>query len=348
VIVQENRSVDNLFHGFPGADTANVGYGHDGKRYAMRPLSLAYRGDIDHGHYQFLLQYDRGKNDGFDEAVTGFSKGKGCAYPNVLNVPSCFQLSPVPDFAYSYVPRSEIGPYWTMASRYAFSDRTFASNNGPSYPSHQYLIAGQAGHVSETPQQTPQDINSDGPWGCDATALEQFTILLKYAAHPSVYSAKTGTDVPGPFTCFSYRTAADLLDAAHVTWAYYAPVIGQNRGDIWSAFDAIWPVRFGTDWLTNVKSPETNVLLDIQNGHLPQVSWVVPSFVNSAHAGSLSLTGPQWVASIVNAVGESAYWKNTAIVVVWDDWGGWYDHVCRRSTRIRRPGPTKAWDSAFR
>ena len=37
--------------------------------------------------------------------------------------------------------------------------------------------------------------------------------------------------------------------------------------------------------------------------------------------------GPSWVAAIVNAIGNSPYWSNTAIIIVWDDWGGWYDHV---------------------
>jgi phospholipase C len=38
-------------------------------------------------------------------------------------------------------------------------------------------------------------------------------------------------------------------------------------------------------------------------------------------------SGPSWVASIVNEIGRSPYWKTTAILIVWDDWGGWYDHV---------------------
>jgi phospholipase C len=58
------------------------------------------------------------------------------------------------------------------------------------------------------------------------------------------------------------------------------------------------------------------------------VSWVIPSGTNSDHAGSTDNTGgPSWVASIVNAIGNSSYWANTAIIVTWDDWGGWYDHV---------------------
>ena len=43
--------------------------------------------------------------------------------------------------------------------------------------------------------------------------------------------------------------------------------------------------------------------------------------------GKGSDKGPSWVASVVNAIGESSYWDSTAIVVLWDDWGGWYDNA---------------------
>jgi phospholipase C len=96
---------------------------------------------------------------------------------------------------------------------------------------------------------------------------------------------------------------------------------------MWSAFDAIAPVRYGYEWATNVVSPETRVLSDINNGYLANMTWVVPDMKNSDHSSSLSASGPDWVASIVNAIGRSKFWKSTAIVVVWDDSGGWYDHV---------------------
>jgi phospholipase C len=60
---------------------------------------------------------------------------------------------------------------------------------------------------------------------------------------------------------------------------------------------------------------------------LAGVTWVTPSIADSDHAGSQSKTGPQWVANVVNAIGESQFWGSTAIFVTWDDWGGWYDHV---------------------
>jgi phospholipase C len=79
----------------------------------------------------------------------------------------------------------------------------------------------------------------------------------------------------------------------------------------------------------NVIAPETSVLSDIQNGQLAQVSYVIPSSQNSDHPAQGS-GGPTWVASVVNALGASQYWNQCAVIVVWDDWGGWYDHVAYR------------------
>ena len=87
----------------------------------------------------------------------------------------------------------------------------------------------------------------------------------------------------------------------------------------------------GSDWVNHVvlyNQHPAQILTDISSNQLPAVSWVIPSGQNSDHAGTLTNTGgPSWVASIVNAIGNSSYWKNTAIIITWDDWGGWYDHV---------------------
>ena len=64
----------------------------------------------------------------------------------------------------------------------------------------------------------------------------------------------------------------------------------------------------------------------MKNGTLAKLSYVIPCFANSDHSSSTSNTGPLWVASVVNAIGESKYWDSTAILIVWDDWGGWFDH----------------------
>jgi phospholipase C len=79
-------------------------------------------------------------------------------------------------------------------------------------------------------------------------------------------------------------------------------------------------------------------MTDISNGTLPAMSWVIPDAINSDHPGYASDKGPSWVTNIVNAVGSSSYWNSTAIIVVWDDWGGFYDSVAP-SVRDTQGGP---------
>lgn len=95
---------------------------------------------------------------------------------------------------------------------------------------------------------------------------------------------------------------------------------------LWNGPSAIRHIRQGPDW-ANVIPNQTRVLRDVMDGSLPAVSWVMPSGQASDHAAITDGTGPSWVAAIVNAVGHSKYWEDTAIFVTWDDWGGWYDHV---------------------
>jgi hypothetical protein len=92
----------------------------------------------------------------------------------------------------------------------------------------------------------------------------------------------------------------------------------------------------GKEWTSHVEFTQSAILSDIStNCKLRDVSWVIPDAVDSDHSDEVSFTGgPSWVASIVNAVGTSkcknpdgsSYWNSTAIIVTWDDWGGWYDH----------------------
>lgn len=300
VIVQENRSVDNLFNGFPGADTVSIG-SIPGGAVPLRPVDLEFPADVDHQHRAFVEQYDGGRMDGWTRSAT--------------------QPKQDPTFPYAYVPRREVQPYWIMAQRYTFGDRMFASNTGPSFPAHLYLIAGEAGFAANNPNKIE---TSRFAWGCDSPANATVSLI-----------APGGDEVPGPYPCFDFHTIADDMDAHGVSWRYYAPAINQ-LGFIWSAFDAIKHIRFGAQW-SNVVSPETRVLADARAGKLPAVTWVVPTARNSDHpfprhanetdVGVEGQFGPDWVASVVNAIGQGPQWNDTAIFVVWDDWGGWYDHV---------------------
>ncbi len=322
--MQENRSFDNFFSGFPKADSATFGYGH-GVKYSLQELPLNWGFDPTHYHYQFLEDYDGGKNDGFDRMIRGATSD--CPYLPYewVNHPSCWAIwdgKVYQKMPFSFTRRSDIQAYWTMASQYTLGDHNFASTNGPSFAPHQELIAGQDGHASEVP--------SKMPWGCDAK--KEWEYYLRYGRdHRSEFPPAVGYEVKGGYPCFTYSTVANLLDAAKISWRWYKQpryANGRPIDSYWlDAFDAIQGVRYGPDY-ANVVTPDTQVLKDIASGSLASVSWVMPHGGASDHAGrGAGECGPAWVTSIVNAIGRSSYWKNTAIVITWDEWGGWYDHV---------------------
>jgi phospholipase C len=298
IIVQENRTVDNLFNGFPGADTVKSGKDSHGRTIVLKnsPLEVPY--DPRHEHADFLTDYNGGSMNGFDKAVVNPNPG--------YTVP--------PDAPYGVVPAAETAPYFHLAEKFAFADEMFQTNEGPSFPAHQYLISGSSVPQTGSPESVAENVVNYGQFkngGCDSPPGA--TVLL---------IDSQGNEGNPIFPCLERHTLVDLLDASHVGWRYYTP----SPYFLWSGIDAIRHLRYGSDW-TNVSVPETNILRDISHGNLPAVSWVVPTGPNSDHAGSQSNTGPSWVASVVNAIGASSYWDSSVVFVTWDDWGGWYDHV---------------------
>jgi phospholipase C len=316
ILIQENRSFDDFFATFPGADGTKSGIIHTGAAIPLKEVNLSNY-DLPHAHGDFLRDYNYGKMSGFD---TGLLGGQG-------------QFGPAGTYPYQYVNPKQIAPYWAMAHQYVLLDHLFPTQSSGSFTAHQDLITAgtqiEAG-VSVT------DFPTEIPWGCPAPT-GTVTSLLTLA------NWKVGTNDnyeggKGPFPCFTYRTLRDTLDAAHVSWKYYVPFAtgpaSNTTGILFNAFMAIRAVRYGSEWSTNISSPEKNIFRDIKKGTLPAVSWIVPDLENSDHPSDPTPpprfppdTGPSWVASVVNALGRSKYWDSTAIVVLWDDWGGFYDNV---------------------
>jgi phospholipase C len=296
ILVQTNRSFDNLFGHFPGADGAKSGLMSDGTVIKLKKTKLYDPKLYQNSHQAFLVEYDGGKMDRWN-----------LVYVNLAPCSTC---------AYAFVDPKQIKPYWTLAKQYVLADHMFSTESSGDFTAHQDLIRGNSA-INTT--ESLIDFPSRGPWGCDAPAGTTTPLLTN-----------TGQYIPnGPPPCMTYNTLRDLLDAKHVSWKYYTPNIFTSlAGAYWGAFDAISAVRYGPEWKTNVSTPETNIFKDIKKGQLSDVSWVMPSDVHSDHAGFGSFdAGPAWVAKVVNAVGTSKYWDSSAIIVVWDDWGGWYDHV---------------------
>lgn len=219
------------------------------------------------------------------------------------------------------MPPAETLSYWTLAKRYALADRMFASQMAPSFPGHQYLIAGQSGRAIGDPVNTTTptaQAQVNAVWGCDSPAGS--TVELLDSANNPV--------LPGPFPCFDYATLGDRLDSAGISWRYYTGFSnGFDPDGQVSAYDAIKHIRYGADWANDVSSPEYRFFADVAGGVLPAVVWITPPAAASDHAGTMNSSGPSWVGAIYNAIASSPYYANTVIFVTWDDSGGWYDHV---------------------
>jgi phospholipase C len=286
VIIQENRTVDNLFNGFPGADTVTSYVAANGKKVTLHPVSIGAPYDPPHNHAQFVYNYHDGAQNRWGPAVN------------------------------AYVPQSETTRYFQLAQHYAFADHILQPNEGASFAAHQYLIAGQSGGY-DADHMAFVDLGTycGAPAGTLARQVDMTT------AFPGVISA-------GAFPCADYPTIFDLLDRSQISWRYYV----NQLPSYWSGPAAVSHIWSGPD-RANIVSPQVKVLDDIQDGTLPAVAFVTPSHVDSDHSypagqrrpGTADF-GPKWVGSITNAIGASKYWPTTAIFVVWDDWGGWYDH----------------------
>src|SRR5580704_1017770 len=282
VIMQENRSFDDLFQGYPGADTQAWGRNSEGHKVTLKPQPLEAPFDLDHSSYDFADDYDGGKMDGFDQEEVEGVHGR--------------------DAMYAYVPLKEAKPYFDIAKEFVLGDRMFTSHIDMSFVSHQYIIAGQAQHAVNIPP---------GEWGCHGGSLDDVLTLNDDRTY-GLYEKP----------CLNYETLGDELDKAQLSWRFYTA----SKNDIWSAYQAVRHIRNGPDW-NNVISPNTQFFTDISAGNLGAATWITPTCANSDHSGCEGNGGPDWVASLVNAVGQSQFWSTTTIFVMWDEWGGWYDHV---------------------
>ncbi|MBV9027355.1 MAG: hypothetical protein JO311_01950, partial [Candidatus Eremiobacteraeota bacterium] len=128
IVIQENRSTNELFNGLPGAHTVRRGLNSLGQIVRLRPHLLTAPIDLSHKHSAFITEYANGKMNGFDLVASSCAQGEKCPPSGVR--------------AYAYVPQHEVQPYFEMAERYSFADRMFQTNQGPSFPAHQYLLSG--------------------------------------------------------------------------------------------------------------------------------------------------------------------------------------------------------------
>ena len=313
IVVQENRTLDNLFGSNPsfepGVDIAVSGINSHHQHVPLTSVTLSSCYGPDHSHVGFRKAYDNGAMDGFDNEK--INRAKRC------------KVGPNPQYRYVDNSSGTVQPYFDLATQYGFANRMFQSNQGPSFPAHQFLISGTSAPTAYSTLFAAENTDVSIRTGCEAPPGTTVQMVNPNGVYSRMYP------------CFQHATLIDLLKGASLTWRYYTA----EGSSIWTAPNAIRSLCnakvvkgqltcTGSAWANVIPNP-AQVLTDIQNCNLANVAWVTPIGQNSDHPQENTGGGPSWVASIVNAIGNSkcGYWQNTAILITWDDWGGWYDHV---------------------
>jgi phospholipase C len=299
IIIKENRSFDNIFGRFPGADGAR--HAQEGTRRVLMletPDTLDH--DLAHGGATAIAAVDHGKMDGFHLIPHARQRGM--------------------DVVDSEFAPAKVSLYDAYAARFSLADHLFSNVLAPSFPNHLALVAGQSFNLIDNPRHYGHVVT----WGCDGAQSSRA---------PSLADGKSGTIFP----CFNTPTLTNEADQAGASWRYYAASIG-HFGYVWSTLDAFRDVRYSSQWQTNIASPD-QFIPDVRAGRLAAITWLTPPLKYSEHPPESECLGQNWTVEQINAIMNSPDWNSTVIVVLWDDFGGFYDHVAPPSKGTYRLGP---------
>ncbi len=293
-LMMENRSFDNVFGRFPGANGTRTGV-MDGKEVPLRLSPYWLPGDLPHDRSAHLNDVNGGAYDGFGNGQFG------------------------DPWAYTQFDEHLLPNYFAWAREYVLCDNFFSSVAGPSYPNHFFFVAGQSGGAFDNPENIEVRKTDEGlfkSWGCDAVGDNVFVLVRDDHGNVTKHD-----------TCFDFPSVPEQLERAGISWAYYAASPGQS-GYFWNALNGLANV-FHTDlWRPgDTIRPVDRLVRDIEADRLPAVTWITPRFELSDHPPESTCFAHDWMTDVVNALMRNPSWEHTALFVTWDEWGGLYDHV---------------------
>ena len=343
IVFQENRTPDNLFQGLcksPYGTSSSCSTTPTGSQYNIQIKNWLDKhsstGTTQPGTIALDNSYDLGHNyTDFQSMCDLDTKTNKCKMDGAGDTTCNPNCPSKPQFNYVDNSKGILNPYLDLATQYGWANYMFQTNQGPSYPAHQFIFGG-----TSAPSTDDDAIGTYAATNVSQPAQPGTAICGCIALAGSTTKLITTTSIQKQkiYPCFEHQTLSDLLESVNVSWKYYA----QNPSNLWTAPNSIQHICVpdastggtctGSDW-KNVIKGSSKILTDISSCKLAGVTWSIPAGKDSDHASSNDGGGPSWVASIVNAIGNNpkcangeTYWNNTAIFVTWDDWGGWYDH----------------------
>jgi phospholipase C len=315
IIMQENRSFDHYFGTYPGAD--GIPMDDAGVPLAclpqldggpcVRPFHDPddVNGGGPHGEVNAIDDIDGGAMDGF---LISAEKGqKGCLNPDD---PACSNGASIDSLGWH--DDREIPNYWAYARTFVLQDHMYESNASWSQPAHLYLVSEWSAFCSQAgdPSSCVNALETPSPAGKGPYAWTDLTFLLNRAGVSWRYYLAEGTEPDceddGEETCEPEPQLAAVPS-------------------IWNPLPNFDTVKEDGQ-LGNIV-PLDQFYLDVKNGTLAAVTWIVPDGDVSEHPPAKVSVGQAYVTALINTLMQSSAWSDMAIFLVWDDWGGFYDHV---------------------
>jgi phospholipase C len=319
-LVKENRTFDTYFGTYPGADGATVGYACDGEKIPLVKAHDVTAGP-DHSFAGGIHAINGGKMNCFDTLFGGL------------------QMQ-----AYVQYHEDQIPNYWAYAKRFVLGDRFFTSVYGPTGIEHLDTVAAQTGRFIDHERAFPPGLFGDNgfPREYCGDPTERAYRFKRLSPNEIVRVGVLENQAqPGPlfhkyaslqWPCIDIPILPDRLEAAGIDWKYYLGHDDYVNTDDWIRHWHEGPMQ------KNVVD-DSEFLDDIKANDLPAVSWVVPDVEVSEHPPQPVCPGENWTVEVMNALQRSPEWKTTAVVIVWDDFGGFYDHVPPPHVDIYGMGP---------
>jgi phospholipase C len=338
-IVKENRTFNNYFATYPDAEGATEGGTitctsdgcKDGPVVRLTHGPDAYPHDLTHCFRCGLVAINDGK-------MNGFNRMNG-VIPQSENA----DLFGADMTGYSYLDRRDLPHYWAYADRFVLADHFFTPMYGPTTPEHLYAVAAQSNGLVDNKSTTDHPGNyCDDPTEYATRFIprevrqnaDRIIQLERDITKDGSSSYDLGQYWGNIRLCFDIPVLPDQLEQDGISWKYYA------EENAWmNVMQMIKHVRYGPMW--DKVQPPSNFVTDVKQGNMPAVSWIIPPESYNEHPGDgkSSCAGENWTVQQVNTVMKSPYWRSTVIVVVWDDFGGFYDPVVPPRYDVMGLGP---------
>ena len=300
-----------------------------------------------HHFFRMFAQIDQGKMDYF-VALAATGKHQFFDKPeNPSPAETMFAESTPSAAVLGFYTRQDLPDYYRLADEYVLFDHFFQAMSGGSTGNALYLVAGRSAVSLKVPGGKMGSLNPpvfDRPYDKSGILIndlppingptETFMGSLDLSPRPEEQT---------------YPSIGDRLEAASLSWVWYNE--GWNTVKPWALKTAFGPgdgsvvvdtpegylphhnpFQYFPSWSRNVQAGRMrdieDFLEDAKNGKLPAVSFLKGTGSSDEHpANSAPRWGEQWVMRLLRAIGQSSLWEKTAVVITYDEGGGFWDHM---------------------